>query len=114
MRLLGLPARNGCPTQLIYEDYSFLLSIEIANRAHLNKPLLEEEMWYILYTLVKVGCVYERTDRKIGDMQPANIVINEEGNIKFAGVDSWPSRLDNYETVCCDRSKLVFLGNAFR
>jgi hypothetical protein len=115
VRLLRLPPRLFLPlTQLIYEDYSFLLSIELVNRAQLNKPLLEEEMWYILYSLVKVGSLYERTDRKMGDVQPSNIVINEEGNVKFAGVDAWPNRLDNYQAVCCDRSRPVFLGKRLK
>ena len=110
MRLIGLPACTQGSTQLLYEDYSFVLSVEIANRAQLGKPLLEEEMWYILYSLMRAGSLYEKTDKKIGDVQPANIVINEEGNIKVVSVDAWPSRLDNYDSVCTNRSKLVFLG----
>jgi hypothetical protein len=47
-------------------------------------------MWYLLYNIARAGKEYEKHDRKIGDIQPGNIVINEDGQIKIISVDSWP------------------------
>lgn len=94
----------------MFEEYLFLLQSEIQNRAEINKPFLETEMWYLLYNIVRAGKEYEKHDRKIGDVQPANIVINEDGQTKIISVDSWPGQETNFDKVVADRSHKAFLG----
>lgn len=59
-----------------YEDYIFVLSNEIRNRERLDKPFLEIEIWYLLYNMIRAAKEFEKFNRKIGDIRPANIVIN--------------------------------------
>lgn len=56
-------------------------------------------MWYLLYNIVRAGKEYEKHDRKIGDVQPHNIVINEDGQTKIISVDSWPGQQSNYDKI---------------
>lgn len=110
MRVLGQSEGTPPLTQLIFEDYLFLLDSEIQNRSDINRPFVENEMWYLLYNIVRAGKEYEKHDRKIGDVQPANIVINEDGQTKIISMDSWPGQEDNYERAVASRQNKVFLG----
>jgi serine/threonine protein kinase len=64
----------------------------------LNKKLFEEnELWYLVFTLLSASSTYHKQDRKVGDIRPDNIFINEDGQVKVASVDSWPGEKSNYE-----------------
>lgn len=67
-------------------------------------------MWYLLYNIVRAGKEYEKHDRKIGDVQPHNIVINEDGQTKIISVDSWPGQQSNYDKIVESRFTKAFLG----
>ena len=63
----------------------------------MNKHFDEEELWYLLYVLVSVSKDFRAVDRKIGDVRPYNIFINEEGHIKVANAFSWPLETNNFD-----------------
>jgi DNA-binding helix-hairpin-helix protein with protein kinase domain len=43
-----------------------------------------------VYTLLSSSEGYHNEGRKIGDIRPDNIFINEDGQVKVATQDSWP------------------------
>ena len=51
---------------------------------------------YLLYHLLQVSSVFERNQQKSGSIQPKNILINKEGDIKVITVKSLPGMADNY------------------
>lgn len=83
--------------QLKYEYYEFVLQTEIQNRFNLRKDFLETELWYLLYNMVRAGFKFEHLKRKIGNIHPNNILINESGQIKIISTCSFPGEVNNYE-----------------
>jgi serine/threonine protein kinase len=76
---------------ITYENFPYLLSDEIRNRKELSNKLFEEnELWYLIYTLLSASLTYHQKGVKTGDIRPDNIFINEDGQVKVASVDSWP------------------------
>ena len=53
-------------------------------------------MWYLIYTILSAASVYHQQGVKTGDIRPDNIFINEDGQVKIASIDSWPSEQSNY------------------
>ncbi len=70
---------------------------ELENRISLDKHLSEEEMWYLLYTLVSTAKDFSFINRKVGDIRPHNIFVNEAGQIKLAVNFSWPNEPTNFQ-----------------
>jgi hypothetical protein len=85
--------------QLSYDYYEFVLKTEIANRQRLKKDFLETEVWYLLYNIVRAGSKFEHLKKKIGNIHPSNILINESGQIKIISTVSLPGELNNYDTL---------------
>ena len=56
----------------------------------MGKHFEEEEIWYLLSSLVSSAKDFSTIDSKIGDVRPYNIFINEEGQIKIANIFTWP------------------------
>ena len=77
-------------TQISYDYYEFVLKTEIANRQRLKKDFLETEVWYLLYNIVRAGSKFEHLKKKIGNVHPMNILINESGQIKIISTVSLP------------------------
>jgi hypothetical protein len=68
-----------------------LLSDEIQNRKGTSGKFFEEnELWYLVYTVLSSTYNYHAEERKTGDIRPDNIFINVDGHVKVASVDSWP------------------------
>lgn len=63
----------------------------------MGKYFEEEELWYLLYSLVGCAKDFQKVEKKIGDVRPHNVFINEEGQIKIANVFSWPYEKTNFE-----------------
>ena len=100
-------------TQLTYDYYEFVLKTEINNRRNLNKDFLETEIWYLLYNIVRAGQKFEHLKRKIGNVHPSNILINESGQIKLISTCSLPGEQNNYEFLLeaqNDDKAIVFLA----
>lgn len=68
-------------------------------------------MWYLLYNIVRAGFKFEKIKKKIGDVNPHNILINDDGQIKVLSTVSLPNELNNFEKIVEDRNAKVFLGN---
>lgn len=60
---------------MLYPSWENILKQEISNRRKIQNYYKEEEIWYILYSLVKVGVLYEGNNEKLGDMHPNNILV---------------------------------------
>ena len=49
-------------------------------------------------------------NKKIGDVNPLNVVINDDGQIRIIGLCSLPEELDNYQKVVENYHAPVFLA----
>ena len=67
-------------------------------------------MWYLLYNIVRAGYKFEKIKKKIGDVNPHNILINDDGQIKVLSTISLPNELDNFQKVVEDQKAKVYLG----
>lgn len=76
-----------------------MLKTEIENRSKLKKDFLETEVWYLLYNIVRAGQKFEHLKRKIGNVHPSNILINESGQIKIISTCSLPGEQTNYDIL---------------
>jgi serine/threonine protein kinase len=74
---------------------------------------LETEVWYLLYNIVRAGQKFEHLRRKIGNVHPSNILINESGQIKIISTCSLPGELNSYEYLLesqNDSNAIVYLA----
>jgi serine/threonine protein kinase len=96
---------NCRPTQIKFDNYPFLLREEIANRrAHPGKPFENEELWYLALSLLEAGRVLHGRGEKVGDVQPGNVFINDNGQAKVACQHSWPHELENYQKTVFEKN----------
>ena len=51
----------------------------------------------MLYNIVRAGSKFEHMKKKIGNVHPQNILINESGQIKIISTVSLPGELTNYD-----------------
>lgn len=77
--------------QIDFDNYPYLLNEELDNRRKENNYFTETELWYLLYGLLCAANILRKADIKVGDIQPKNIFINPEGQIKVSNLCSWPS-----------------------
>jgi len=79
------------PIKLYYECFPFVMSDEIFNRYCSEKKIFDEpELWYLTYTIISAANSFHLQERKVGDIRPQNIFINEDGQVKVANIFSWP------------------------
>lgn len=90
-----------------------MLNREIENRKKLDRYFNEPEMWYLLYNIVRAGNKFEKIGKKIGDVRPENVLINDEGQIKVISIASIPNELNNYQKAVEDKDAKVYLGKSF-
>lgn len=76
----------------------------------MNSSFLETEMWYLLYNFIRAGNKFEKINKKIGDMRPNNVIINDDGQIKVISTCSIPGETTNFEKVVESINESVFLG----
>jgi hypothetical protein len=92
------------------EFYKHVLKAEIVSRYH-GKLLFDEcELWYLLYNLLEAAFYLEPTGKKIGDVHPLNIVINEAGRAKIVPACMLPHSLNNYDKIVESKLADSFLG----
>ena len=99
--------------QLTFEYYQFVLKVEIENRKKLKKDFLETEIWYLLFNIVRAGQKFQLFKKKIGNIHPNNILINENGQVKVISSCSLPGELNNYDLLLQsqhDKDLIVFLA----
>lgn len=56
-----------------------------------------------MYTFADVGSKFHNMNTKVGDIRPANVCINEDGQIKVMTKHSFPQELDNYQKSFYDK-----------
>ena len=54
-------------------------------------------MWYILYNIIRAANKFEKLGKKVGDITPNNILVDEDGFIRVISTISIPHELDNYQ-----------------
>jgi Golgi nucleoside diphosphatase len=52
---------------------------------------------------------FQSLSKKLGDIRPDNIFINEDGQVKLANVHSWPNEDDNYMKTLLN-NEATYLG----
>lgn len=67
-------------------------------------------MWYLLYNIIRAGNKFEKIKKKIGDVNPHNVLINDDGQIKVLSTVSLPGELDNFQKAV-EKDIHVYLGN---
>ena len=67
-------------------------------------------MWYLLYNIIRAGNKFENVGKKIGDVNPHNVVINDDGQIKVICTCSIPNQPDNFQRLVEDKNAKVYLA----
>ena len=62
-----------------------------------NQKFKEYEIWYLAYVLIETGAKFHVEGKRVGDIRPLNIFINEDKQIKVATQYTWPHELTNYQ-----------------
>jgi DNA-binding helix-hairpin-helix protein with protein kinase domain len=62
-----------------------------------NQKFKEYEIWYLAYVLIETGAKFHAEGKRVGDIRPLNIFINEDKQIKVATQYTWPHELTNYQ-----------------
>jgi RIO-like serine/threonine protein kinase len=69
-------------------------------------------MWYLLYNITRAGSKFEKIGKKVGDISPHNVLINDNGLIKVISTCSIPNELNNFQKVVEDIHTPVYLGTS--
>ena len=64
---------------MLFDNYPHLLSTEISDRARDKNNFSNQELWYLTFSLLEAASILHPRGRKVGDIQPINVSINEEG-----------------------------------
>lgn len=54
-------------------------------------------------SLLEAGRVLHGRGEKVGDVQPGNVFINDNGQAKVACQHSWPHEFDNYQKAVFEK-----------
>lgn len=97
MRGFRHPARTPVPTQLAFDNNSYLLTEEIYNRHGKKGKFEEPELWFLLLGLVSAHHeVRKKTGERLGDVRPHNVFLNAQGDFKVTCQLSWPRESTNF------------------
>lgn len=99
--------------QLTYELYQHVLDSEIVNRRLSQKHFTEQELWYLLYNVLESCKSFEGAEgdaRKIGDIRPKNILLNDAGKVKLVNRWSWPGEQSGLEKMLSGSGEKCYLG----
>lgn len=84
-------------TQVQYKYYPYLLSDEVVNRHNIEGKFFEEvELWYLVYSIIQAAASFHSKGSKVGDIQPKNVFISPEGQVRVATQHTWPGEQANY------------------
>ena len=64
----------------------------------------------MLYSLLKLGMLYEPLRTKVGDIHPNNIIVTQEGFLKVITKHSMPNQPTNFDKVVEEINADVYLG----
>lgn len=73
----------------------------IKERLSDKKNFKESELWFALYSLTAALVDIRRNGKtpKLGDINPQNVFVNDEGHIRVANIYSWPHERFSYWKV---------------
>ena len=77
-------------TQLYYEHYDIRIKEEIEARKRHRERFSEEEIWYILYSLLNAIRMFEKFSIASGDLKTERVLLNDKGHLKVINKLSFP------------------------
>jgi serine/threonine protein kinase len=95
--------------QNTYPNYPYTLAELIGQRQPDNRSFKESELWYVLYALAAAKHDIAGRVKKVGDIKPENLFVNEEGQAKIACQYSWPDELPSFARAL-DLEKFAYNG----
>ena len=93
------------------EEWENFLKEEVANRRKSHNYYTEEEIWFIAYSLIQVGVLYEGRGTKLGDLHPNSIIVTPQGMVKVLTLHSLPGETTNFQKIVEDIKVDVYLGS---
>lgn len=90
MRKHGNSHRTPLLMQNTYPNYPYTLAELIRQRQPDHRFFKESELWSVLYALAAAKHDIAGQVKKLGDIKPENVFVNEEGQAKIACQYSWP------------------------
>lgn len=67
----------------------------------------EQELWYLLFSLIKAKRQNEESSKVLGDIRPKTIFLNEEGSVRLPNRDSWPHEKSKLEKSLSDQKTYI-------
>lgn len=79
-----------------FPDFPYVLSEEIKKRRSDGSKITEPEIWSLLNDLSSAAASYHENGMKVGDIQPKNILLNDNGQAAVMTQHTFPGALTNY------------------
>lgn len=86
------------------------LKDEVASRRKNQHFYTEEELWFILYNLAKIGMLYEPMRQKVGDLHPNNIIVTSDGFLRVITRHTMPMQPTNFDKIVEEINSDVYLA----
>ena len=76
---------------MFFEYYEGILGQEVSSRRRDKDFFSEEEVWYILYSLVKAARKFEKFKISSGPLNSSMVLLNPKGHLKLKNILSSPN-----------------------
>jgi hypothetical protein len=86
----------GESVQLTYPVFPQTLAQEIRARRTHGAAFSEEELWYLLYAVVRPMAALEERGLAVGDVQPCNVLLSQSGQVRLLSTFSMPCQLNSF------------------
>lgn len=77
--------------QICYRKYSCSLNQEVKNRRETKKYFAENEIWCLLYILVKIATYFEDKSSSLGNVHTSNVLLGRHNKVQLFTKLSFPS-----------------------
>jgi hypothetical protein len=74
-----------------------VLRQEILDRKVNEQTFSETELWYLLLRLLEASYSFQKKKMKSGDIRPANVLLDSNGDVTLINVFSFPTEKNNYQ-----------------
>ena len=61
-----------------------------------RRKFTEGELWYLMYGMVNAREALVMQGKQLGDLQPRNVFLNANQQVKLGNVFSWPRFISGY------------------
>lgn len=92
-----LAVSNSWTIKIKYDCFYISFQEEIDRRTNEEKHFEEEELWYLLLTLVEAAAGSHQFQAALGDLKPSNLLLNKDGQIKLLAKLSLPCFEDAFD-----------------